>query len=596
MREGPTLNKELIGVSNLINSFTDKVTEAPYADCKTNLLLQETLGGNCVSFGIICLDVSSNKLLNKAILQYASKLNQIENFPVINNDRMRGLLMKYHKRYHNVLRQLEAIKKQHSANVDDHAVNHSNIEVKLLEFRSSLIEKEKELIALHGDKDKLRESYSQFRSKYAELVNKKTALQHELILSEEKCLNISKTLIDLQIENNDLKKNESVIRADLETKLIGAENDILETGMREQNLSEDIAKLRMDTNELLAEKKTLSIEYVALRSNYMNLNTEHDELKEEQQHLNVQLINLINANKTLEETATRLTQENESLLSKNETFETGKESTIQKYKNMESEIVRIKTLSEKQAIEIIKAEVEVSRMKTALDAAKSEYQKKFISLSKDRDTELQTVTNQRTSEVQHNRAEKQQLERDVETLKGQIRVANRQITNFKQKSIEYEEEILMLTKESNKFRDLLKEKTEEFRMKLLSYLQRVKTTKNSVNVEDLKVTQNKLYEELTSTHNERERELMLESENERKKNRKLHNQLQTVTERLVLLQDFLKDVAPDAQLPHNAIMKSLELNDMNDMNRKMQQHDEKVKEKIANLGIIHPIAYLLHCS
>jgi len=97
------------------------------------------------------------------------------------------------------------------------------------------------------------------------------------------------------------------------------------------------------------------------------------------------------------------------------------------------------------------------------------------------------------------------------------------------------------------------------------------------------VTQNKLYEELTQTHNERERELISESENERKKNRKLHTQLQTITQRFVLLQDFVKDVAPDAQLPQNATMKSLELNDMNDMTRKMQQHDEKLKEKIASL-------------
>lgn len=107
-----------------------------------------------------------------------------------------------------------------------------------------LIDKERELVTLHGDKDKLRESYAQFRRKYSELVERKTQLQRDLITSEEKCLNISKTLIDLQMENNELKRNESQIRVELETKLIGAENDILETGMREQNLAEDIASLR----------------------------------------------------------------------------------------------------------------------------------------------------------------------------------------------------------------------------------------------------------------------------------------------------------------------------------------------------------------
>ena len=244
MREGPTLNKELIGWSNLVNSFSDKATEPPYEDCKTNLLLQEVVGGNCVSFGVVCLDVSSSTEVNKVVLQYANRMGLIENYPVVNNNRMRGLLIKYHKRYHSVLRQLESVKKQHLENVNTHSSNISNTESKLLEFRALLIEKEKDLVALHGDKDKLRESYAQFRRKYSELVERKTALQKDLILSEEKCLNISKTLIDLQMENNQLKRNESQIRVELETKLIGAENDILETGMREQNLAEDIAGLR----------------------------------------------------------------------------------------------------------------------------------------------------------------------------------------------------------------------------------------------------------------------------------------------------------------------------------------------------------------
>ena len=298
------------------------------------------------------------------------------------------------------------------------------------------------------------------------------------------------------------------------------------------------------------------MEYVALRANYMNLNSEFDESKEEQQHLNVQLINLINANKALEETATRLTQDNEILRTKNDDLKKRAEATEDKYRDYEQEMMRVKTVSDKQAIELVKYEVEITRMNTAMDATKSEYQKKWLKLSKEKDLELQNVTNQRTNESQQNRAQTQQLEREVETLKGQVRVANRQIENEQQKCKEYQGQIHNLEKEANTLRDSLKVQTEEFRGKLLTYLQRVsenngdeESEPSSFMIEDLKVTQKKLYDELVATHDHREQDLLKEAEEARKKNRKLYQQLETTTSKVLLLQDFIKDVAPDATLP-----------------------------------------------
>ena len=583
MKEGVSLNKELIGISNLINSFNDKLLETPYQDCKSNLLLQDAFGGNCITFGIVIFNVSNSFLINKILLNYSNIiLENIENYPVINNKRIRGLLIKYHKRYNHILRQLQSIKKQNINNIQ-----YENIEAKLLEFRTLLIEKEKELIALHGDKDKLRESYGQFRKKYGELVEKKTKLQKDLILSEEKCLNISKTLIDLQIENNDLKKNESTIRAELETKLIGAENDILETGMREENLSKDIIKLRKEREELLQEKKTLSIEYVALRSNYMDLNCQYDEQKEEQQQLNVQLINLINANKALESTSSKLSEENEILFSKNESLLNNKQEIENKYKDYELEMMKIKTLCDKQAIELVKGEVEISRMKTEIEATKSEYSKKWLKLSKEKEIELQNITNQRTNESQHNRAQTQQLQRENDTLKGQIRIANRQIINQQQKTKQYQQEIFDKDKELINLRDLLKEKIEQYRDKLLTYLNRVdinmddNNDHDNIEIEDLKTTQKKLYQELIDQHKMRENELMDDSENQRKKNRKLQQNLHTINSKFLLLQDFVKDISPDTEIPSNININKL-FDDNNDIND-IEQYSEKLKSKIMSL-------------
>lgn len=564
MKEGPTLNHELISFASLIDSFSDESVDAPYEASKSNMLLQEALGGNCVTFGVVCLDASSETAINEAVLLYAQRMGAIENYPVVNDRRLRGLLTRYHKRYHSVVRQLETLKesleRQHSDEDDDSAA------AKLLSLRTLLVSRERELVALHGDKDKVRESYAQFRRKYSELVESKTALQRELIASEEKCVSVSALLIELQMANNGLKQNESSIRQELESKLIGAENDILETGMREQNLADETARLAKEVEALRSDKKTLSIEYVALRSNYMNLNAELDEANEQQQALNVQLINLINANKALEESDTRLKQDNELLRAKHEELATAHTAAQSESREREQERLRVQTLCDRQAIELVKHEVEMARVRTAMDATKGEYQKKWLKLNKEREVELQSVTAQRTSEAQQNRAQTQQLEREVETLRGQVRVANRQCANAQQQCTEHEEAIGTLSKEAHSLRDALKLQTEDFRAKLLRYLQRVQSSADdhghgdlgadadapvSHHVEDLKVTQKKLYEEIVATHNARETDLMREAEMERRRCRALHSQLQAATQKVRSLQDFVKDVAPDAAPPGN---------------------------------------------
>ena len=222
MKEGPTLNQELLGFASLVDSFSDSSLEPPYEASKTNMLLQE---------------------VNAAVLRCAQRMGAIESYPMPNGTHLRGLLIRYHKRYHSVVRQLEALKKgqgQGQLHDGDGAdASSTGSESKLLSLRSLLV-------ALHGDKDKVRESYAQFRRKYSEFVSRKTALQQELIASEEKCLGVSQLLIELQMQSNELKQNESAVRQELESKLIGAENDILETGLREQKLADEAVGLRKE--------------------------------------------------------------------------------------------------------------------------------------------------------------------------------------------------------------------------------------------------------------------------------------------------------------------------------------------------------------
>jgi hypothetical protein len=75
----------------------------------------------------------------------------------------------------------------------------------IVELRARLADGEASLALIERDKSVLFDRYSAFRAKYAELTERKVKLQRELLQSEDERLRVSRLLIDLQIENTDLK-------------------------------------------------------------------------------------------------------------------------------------------------------------------------------------------------------------------------------------------------------------------------------------------------------------------------------------------------------------------------------------------------------
>ena len=90
-------------------------------------------------------------------------------------------------------------------------------------------------IKAREDKERIYEKLMEFKDKYNNLVKSKAELQANLIKGEEERLRISKALLDLQIENNQLVERSESEKYELVTKLLNAENDILELEMKEQN-------------------------------------------------------------------------------------------------------------------------------------------------------------------------------------------------------------------------------------------------------------------------------------------------------------------------------------------------------------------------
>lgn len=84
------------------------------------------------------------------------------------------------------------------------------------------------------------------------------------------------------------------------TKLLNAENDILELEMREETKEQNIRELTVALEKATDDKKELAMEFVSLKTNYVNLTDEHKKECQKTQQLGVELLTLANQRKTLQ--------------------------------------------------------------------------------------------------------------------------------------------------------------------------------------------------------------------------------------------------------------------------------------------------------
>ena len=83
-REGLSLNKDALAVGALLRALSDpqQADFANYAASKTTQLLEDALGGNCVTVCVVTLtpDVYTSRIT----LQYAQLIRSIYNYPLVN--------------------------------------------------------------------------------------------------------------------------------------------------------------------------------------------------------------------------------------------------------------------------------------------------------------------------------------------------------------------------------------------------------------------------------------------------------------------------------------------------------------------------------
>ena len=191
---------------------------------------------------------------------------------------------------------METLREEHNAaaNVDTEETLR-----RIHDLEGKLIRENLEKLRLKEEKERIARTVAEFRAKYQQLVDTKTELQKTLIETEEDKLRISKTLLDLQLENNQLMEKNEQEKYEVVTKLLNAENDILELEMREESKARRTKELEEQLEKALEENKELAMEFVSLKSNYMNLNQSHQKELSKNQQLGVELLTLANQKQSL---------------------------------------------------------------------------------------------------------------------------------------------------------------------------------------------------------------------------------------------------------------------------------------------------------
>ena len=214
---------------------------APYESSRLTHVLSDGLGGNAKQLCLACLRQGSY-VGNVATMNLAKLLSRVQSYPVLNDENVQGLIRRLRLKIRSLYDEIGRVGGITDAAGADRA-RQALLRVQELEGR--VIGHDLQKIKLIGDKDRVYEKLVEFRARYNDLVDSKAQLQSNLIESESEKLSFSKALLDLQMENTQLHDDMEKEKFELVSKLMNAENDILQLEMKQQQRNSAVAELGM---------------------------------------------------------------------------------------------------------------------------------------------------------------------------------------------------------------------------------------------------------------------------------------------------------------------------------------------------------------
>ncbi|XP_077981514.1 uncharacterized protein LOC144436568 isoform X2 [Glandiceps talaboti] len=439
LREGPTLSKGILAFGQLVANLANAPNPERvinYRDSKFTSLLHDILGGNCKTATIVHFRPQSDPHTLSIMLRMSSQLALIRNFPVLNDSLSQGLLTQYRARIVSLEDMLGL------------GVSPSSVKATVGELKDDHKKLALENIQLKDKNERLLSKLEALQSKFGDIAEDKTNLSSKLIMSEEEKLKVSKTLVDLQLDNNRIKEDAEQARFELTNRILSLENELMELGIEKDKAAKKYRDARERMDEMERDRKELADEYVRLKSNYVALSKEHERELAKNEELGIELLNLVNARATL--------------LKQQENIERAHGT----YGQANAELERIRAIVSRLTTKRLKAEDLLSAEKERL-----EIEKRLFGTSQRYKGEINKMRNQYDEDQQKIEDKLISLGKELQDARKIARAGQHRVAEQSTELIRVGSRCRDLETENTKLQIQLKELNEEYRSRLVKYVE-----------------------------------------------------------------------------------------------------------------------------
>ncbi|KAJ8040791.1 Coiled-coil domain-containing protein 78 [Holothuria leucospilota] len=319
-REGTGLNKSVVALQQLVTDLSkikDPSHVFNYSESKVTSLLSDSFGGNSKTKVMVHLKPSSSPAMAKTLLQFSSQLSQIRNYFILNDVAAQGLLTQMRAKILSLQNQLgvQSMMKPSAGSqknvdqlIDDEEIMRYGKRKNPIIFgggqRSPGVTRGHTLKTLLTQyleaKLRMENGYmvrklDRLQNQFSDVAASKEDLSRRLIESEEERLRASRSLVDVKIENSNLKEKLAQENFELKNKLMSLESDLLQEQNERRRALNNYSHTRNRYEGLENESRTLADQYADLQAKYEALIKKHDLEVRKNQELGMELLNLLNA-------------------------------------------------------------------------------------------------------------------------------------------------------------------------------------------------------------------------------------------------------------------------------------------------------------
>jgi coiled-coil domain-containing protein 78 len=465
------LKRSLVQFRNVIRSLSaggDAADYANYDSSKLMQLLRDGLGGNAHTVAFPCV-VKGSAQESMETLDLSEAMQRIQSYPVQQVQTVQGLLRRMRVNLSTKEDRIkDLVEGGGQSKQDEERI--STLESNLEGMQEQAVRDKMAILKLREDNRAVFNKLQEFRKKYNELVGNKAKLQEVLIAAEQEKLKISKALVDLQIENNELVERSENDKYELVTKLLNAENEIMESERKEQKKMSNVDELKSKIIKLTKEKKDLAMEFITLKTNYMNVTKDLNKELSKNEELGVELLTLVNQKNAMESEQNAISLERDQL--KKEHVKLTHEMSLMQgaMRDIEDKLNNEQELSERLRADKLRADMELSRLAIEAEKDKVVMDRNLTGIQRDRDTE--TMTLRKASEQEQKRFAEQKL-----AMQGKLKEYETSVRKLERAGVDMQKDQGQRMQEENRLKaenaaleHRIKSLTDNYRSKLLEYL------------------------------------------------------------------------------------------------------------------------------